>query len=115
MEYHFENIGDILKVSLAGHLAADSSEEFKNMMLERMKKHKQILLNLQQVGHVDSTGLGALVLVQQRQQHSQAGVIKLCCLQPRPKIIFNITRVSRIFDIFDTETAALESFSNHIT
>ncbi len=113
MEYHFENIGDVLKVSLAGHLAADCSEEFKNMMFERMKEHKRILLNLQKVVNVDSSGLGALVSVQQH-QHNQAGAIKLCCLQPRPKIIFDITRVSRIFDIFDTETAALESFS-HMT
>lgn len=114
MEYHFENIGDVLKVSLAGHLTTDCSEEFKNMMFERMKEHKRILLNFQKVGHVDSAGLGALVSVQQRQQHDQAGTIKLCCLQPRPKIIFDITRVSRIFEIFDTETAALESFS-HMT
>ena len=113
MEYHFENIGDVLKVSLAGHLAADCSEEFKNMMFERMKEHKRILLNLQKVVNVDSSGLGALVSVQQH-LHNQAGAIKLCCLQPRPNIIFDITRVSRIFDIFDTETAALESFS-HMT
>ncbi len=111
MEYHFENIGEVLKVSLNGHLTADCSEEFKKMMFERMKEHKRILLDLHQVGHVDSSGLGALVLVQQR-QHNQAGSIKLCCLQPRPKIIFDITRVSRIFDIFDTETAALEAFSH---
>ena len=78
------------------------------MMFERMKDYKRILLNLQKVAHEVSSGLGAQVSVQRR--HSQAGIIKRCCLLPRPKIIFDITGVSRIFDIYDTETAALDSF-----
>ena len=95
-----------MKVSPAGHLAADCSEEFKIMMIERMKEHKLILQNLQKEVDVDSPGLGAPVSVQQH-QHNQAGAIRLCCLQPCLEIIFGITGVSRIFD---TETAALESF-----
>ena len=59
--------------------------------------------------HVDSSGLGALVSVLQW-MNGNGGVIKLCCLQSRPKIVFDITKVYRIFDIYATEAEALASF-----
>lgn len=110
MEYHFETDGNVLKVSLSGRLVASCSQEFKDTMFERLKDHKRVLFNLKQMEHVDSSGLGALVSILQW-ENSNSGVIKLCCLQPRPKIVFDITKVYRIFEIFDTEEAAMESFS----
>ena len=110
MEYHFETDGNVLKVSLSGRLVASCSQEFKDTMFERLKDHKRVLFNLKQMEHVDSSGLGALVSILQW-ENSNSGVIKLCCLQPRPKIVFDITKVYRIFEIFDTEEAAMEAFS----
>jgi len=110
MEYHFETDGNVLKVSLSGRLVASCSEEFKTTMFDRLKDQKRVLFNLKQMEHVDSSGLGALVSILQW-ENSNSGVIKLCCLQPRPKIVFDITKVHRIFEIYDTEEAAMESFS----
>lgn len=110
MEYHFETEGDVLKVSLSGRLVASCSEEFKETMLERLKDFKRVVINLQEMSHVDSSGLGALVSILQW-MNTNSGVIKLCCLQPRPKIVFDITKVHRIFEIFNTEAEAMASFS----
>ena len=110
MEYRFETDGNVLKVYLSGRLVASCSEEFKETMLENLKDHKCVLFNLQKMEHVDSSGLGALVSILQW-ENTNAGTVKLCCLQPRPKIVFDITKVHRIFEIFDTEAAAMESFS----
>ena len=109
MEYHFETENDVLKVTLSGRLVASCSEEFKDTMFERLKDHKQVLFNLQKMEHVDSSGLGALVSILQW-ENTNGGTIKLCCLQPRPKIVFDITKVYRIFDIYATEAEALASF-----
>ena len=65
---------------------------------------------MQKMEHVDSSGLGALVSLLQW-MNSNGGTIKLCCLQPRPRIVFDITKVYRIFEIYDTEAAAMEAFS----
>lgn len=110
MEYRFETEGNILKVFLSGRLVASCSEEFKDAMFERLKESKQIVFNLQKMEHVDSSGLGALVSVLQW-VNSNGGALKLCCLQPRPKIVFDITKVYRIFEVYDTEQEALAAFS----
>ena len=109
MDYQFEMIGDVLKVSLDGRLVAACSEEFKETMFERVKDHKWILFDLTKMAHIDSSGLGSLVSILQR-VNSNGGVIKLACLQPRPRIVFDITKICRVFDIYDTVEEAVASF-----
>ena len=111
MEYQFEDADGVLKVSLVGRLVASCSEDFKDAMFERLRDSKRVLLNLQKMEHVDSSGLGALVSILQW-MNGNGGVIKLCCLQPRPRIVFDITKVCRIFDIYDTEADALAAFAS---
>ena len=109
MDYHFETVGDVLKVSLDGRLVAACSEEFKETMFERLKDQKSILFDLSKMVHIDSSGLGALVSILQR-VNSNGGVIKLACLQSRPRIVFEITKIYRVFDIYETVEDALNSF-----
>lgn len=111
MEYHFDEVGGILKVSPVGRLVASCSEDFKDAMFERLRDSKRVLFNLQKMEHVDSSGLGALVSILQW-MNSNGGVIKLCCLQPRPRIVFDITKVCRIFDIYETEADAMAAFAS---
>ena len=110
MEYQFETEGSVLKVALIGRLVASCSEEFKDTMFERLRDCRQVLFNLEKMEHVDSSGLGALVSILQW-MNSNSRIVKLCCLQPRPRIVFDITKVYRIFEIYDTEAEALAAFS----
>ena len=36
--------------------------------------------------------------------------MKLCCIHPELKVVFKITRLDQVFEIFDDEQAALDSF-----
>ena len=109
MEYNFEMVGDVFKVSLDGRLVAACAEEFKDTMFERLKDQKAVLFDLTKMAHIDSSGLGALVSILQR-VNSSGGVIKLACLQPRPRIVFDITKICRVFDIYNTVDEAIASF-----
>ena len=109
MDYHFEPIDNVMKVSLDGRLVAACSEEFKDTMMDRLKDQKSIIFDLKLMQHIDSSGLGALVSVLQW-VNANGGVIKLACLQPRPRIVFDITKVYRVFEIYDTVEDALASF-----
>ena len=111
MEYHFEADGNVLKVYLTGRLVASCSEEFKDAMFERLKDAKKVLFNLEKMEHVDSSGLGALVSILQW-MNTNGGTVKLCSIQPRPKIVFDITKVYRIFDIYDKEADAMSAFAS---
>ena len=110
MNYQFENVGNVMKVSLDGRLVASCSEEFKETMFDRLRDSKRVLMDLSKMAHIDSSGLGALVSVLQW-INSSGGSLKLAALQPRPKIVFDITKVYRVFDIYDTEEAALAAFN----
>ena len=109
MDYHFENVGDVLKVQLEGRLVASCTEEFKEAMFNRLGDAKNILFDLKGMSHIDSSGLGALVSLLQW-VNTNGDTLKIAGLQPRPKIVFDITKVSRIFDIYDTEEAAMAAF-----
>lgn len=109
MDYHFDEVGNVLKVSLEGRLVASCSEEFKEAMFHRLGNAKNVLFNLRGMTHIDSSGLGALVSLLQW-VNSNGGTLKIACLQSRPRIVFDLTKVCRIFDIYDSEEAALAAF-----
>jgi len=56
--------------------------------------------------YVDSTGLGAMVFILQKLS-DEGGRLALACLQPKPRIVFNITKAYKIFEIFDSVDAAI--------
>ena len=39
------------------------------------------------------------------------GICRLACLQPHPRIVFDITKVFRVFEIFDSVEEAEASFA----
>ena len=112
MNYNFENVGNVLKVTLDGRLVASCSEEFKDAMFERLRDSKRVVMDLRKMGHIDSSGLGALVSILQW-INSNGGTLKLFGLQSRPKIVFDITKVYRVFDIYNTEEEALAAFNTN--
>lgn len=109
MNYHCEVVGNVLKVVVDGRLVAACSESFKEGLFEQIKEHKNVLFDMSKMSHIDSSGLGALVSILQW-VNTRGGVVKLACVQPRPKIVFEITKVCRVFEIFDTLEEGLASF-----
>ena len=96
MELKFDKIGNVLKITVDGRLVAACSEEFKETVSGWLADNRFLLFDLSQMNHIDSSGLGALVYVLQK-ANAQDGSAKLACLQPRPRIVFDITKVYRSF------------------
>lgn len=71
---------------------------------------KNILLNLAEVPYLDSGGIGELVsaFVAVRRE---GGNVKLLNLTRRVRGILEIVKLITIFEVFDDEAAALESFA----
>lgn len=109
MQYRFDQIGDITKISLEGRLVAGHTDAFREAAIAGINNCPNLLLDLQAMEHIDSSGLGALVSLLQKAT-AAGGSVKLACLQPRPKIVFDITRVYRVFEIYDSVDAAIASF-----
>ena len=109
MEIEIEDKGDYSLVRLDGRFVASCSEELKEQVGKALEKRPNVLFDLEKMTHIDSSGLGALVSVLQKTK-SLGGTTRLACLQPHPRIVFDITKVFRVFEIFDDLESAMKSF-----
>jgi anti-sigma B factor antagonist len=90
-------------------LDAHNSGDLKTQMLNLFEEGKQqLVIDLQEVRFVDSSGLGALVSGF-KNASARNGNLKLCGLQPQVKSMFELTRLHRVFEIFPTAQEALAS------
>lgn len=69
----------------------------------------QIVLDMSEVSMVSSVFFGALIATTQALKPKN-GCIKLATLQPNVASAFAVTRLSRIFEIFDDTESAVQSF-----
>ena len=72
---------------------------------------KNILVDMTKVPFVDSTGIGFLVS-SQAAVSNEGGCLKLLSPNPRVREVLRITRLERVFEIFDDEETALSSFAS---
>jgi len=91
-------------------LDAHNSEELKTELNRLFAGgSKELIVDLKDVRFIDSSGLGVLVSGF-KNASSRQGSIKLSGLQTQVKSMFELTRLHRVFDIFQTVDDALESY-----
>jgi anti-sigma B factor antagonist len=91
-------------------VAGDETARFRTEMDELIAACKvNVILNLAEVDFIDSTGLGAMVVASGAAK-KLGGKIKLVNLNKRNVELMVITKLTTIFDIFDDEQDAVNSF-----
>jgi anti-sigma B factor antagonist len=70
---------------------------------------RKILLNLGDVSYIDSAGLGALISSYATVKR-EGGQLKLVNLTKRVQDLLAITKLITVFDTFDTEKEAIDSY-----
>lgn len=101
MPCEIEKDGRLLKVSISGRFVASVAPSVRDDILGQMAEGSNVLFDLSKMVHIDSSGLGVLVQVLQKAK-AGGGKVVLASLQPAPKIVFDITKVSRVFEIVPT-------------
>lgn len=91
----------LLKVDVDGRLVAAVAPELREEILSQMEEGTNVLFDLSGMVHIDSSGLGVLVQILQKAK-AGGGKVVLAALQSGPKIVFDITKVSRVFEIVPT-------------
>jgi anti-sigma B factor antagonist len=74
------------------------------------KGQKSVLLNLGDVNYIDSSGLGELVAAYTTAKN-QGTELKLLKLTKKVHDLLQLTKLYTVFDIYDDEAIAVESFS----
>ena len=82
-------------------------ERIKDLLSDGQRK---ILLNLGDVTYIDSAGLGALISSYTTMKR-EGGKLKLVNLTKRIQDLLAITKLITVFDTYDTEQEAIDSFA----
>ena len=97
-------------LDLSGKLAVGGSSELRERVnAETAAGHLQQLLNLKDVEYIDSTGLGTMVICHMALQKA-GGTLKLSNLNRRNLELVLLTKLSTVFQIFNEEQEAINSF-----
>lgn len=101
---------DVIVCSINGDIDINSSPDVRKTFTELTQdKEKKIVVNLKDVSYVDSSGLATLVEALKKTKN-YGGKIKLSNLTDKVKGLFEITKLEKIFDIYDTQEDAMNTF-----
>ena len=90
-------------------LDASNSGEFKRDIAPVLQANTKLVLDLNQLRFVDSSGLGAMLSCL-RQLTAKGGDLKLCGMSSQVRALFELVRMHRIFDIYSTREDAVKAF-----
>ncbi len=106
-------VGPVTVLDIVGRLTIDrGAERLKDKIHSLLAQERtRILLNLQDVPYIDSGGLGQLV-ASYGSVVKKAGTLKLLGVNSRNHDLLSITRLVTLFESFDAEDEAVQSFSD---
>jgi anti-sigma B factor antagonist len=111
LEIHEREREGIVILDLEGRITAGEEAGLLRDTLRRLAEggHNRLILNLEKVDYIDSTGLGALVMGYTTLRKA-GGTLKLLNLSRRNIELIVFTKLETVFEIFDDELDAVNSF-----
>jgi anti-sigma B factor antagonist len=111
MQAATRQIGEITIVDISGRIMlGEGNVMLREIMVDLLEKgHKHILLNLAEVTHVDSAGIGELVRTH-TSVRKQGGHVKLVSPSKKVHELLQMTMLSAVFDVQPDEPTAVRSF-----
>jgi anti-sigma B factor antagonist len=103
--------GDVTVLDLSGKITIGEGSVSLRSAIRRLIEEgkKKILLNLGQVSYVDSSGIGELVS-SFTTINREGGQLKLLNLTQKIQDLLAITKLLTVFDVYEDEATALNSF-----
>ncbi|MFQ6038164.1 MAG: STAS domain-containing protein [Candidatus Aminicenantales bacterium] len=75
---------------------------------------KNILLNFKDVEFIDSFGVGE-ILASYISTHNLGGKLKIAKISKKLYLVFQVTTLTKVLEIFDDEEVALQSFMKNMS
>ena len=103
--------GNYAILDLVGEVDAYTAGRFREIMLNVIEEgHKDVIVCMQNVQYIDSSGLGALVGGLKRVSEKKGRIVIVCDNQ-QVKKVFEITGLEKVFQIFAFEIDAIQAVS----
>jgi anti-sigma B factor antagonist len=112
MEDTLKDYGDVAILTISNdYLDASNAAEVREDILKQLDGRSRAILDLSHVTFLDSAGLGGLLSCL-RHIASAGGDLKLCGITEEVRVLFDLIRMQRLFDIFTTRDEAVLSFQS---
>jgi len=106
--YTTQDGNTIIVLTPAGRLDITTAWQFRLKLQECISKlSRHVVTDLGQVNFIDSSGLTSLV-AGMRDADKVKGSFRICNIQPECKLVFEVTMMDTVFEIFETQEEALE-------
>lgn len=101
---------NVLIIRLAGELDHHTAEQLKEQVEEKINKDgiRHILLNLEELTFMDSSGLG-VILGRYKRLKQLDGSMVICAISPSIYRLFELSGLFKILQIVDSEEQALKT------
>ena len=111
MDITERKVGNVNIVVLGGRLDILASKDLEEKLDPLLDADRVCLVvSLDQLDYISSSGLRVL-LASLKKVRKREGDIKLACVKPSVKEIFDIAGFSPLFSIYDVEDVAVEAFN----
>ena len=102
---------NIFIVKLSGEVDLYNANKLKDNIFTHLRNStaRKVIINLDEVTYIDSTGIGTLISVKQMISGVN-GELRLIHVTNSVKKIFELTKLNMLFKILDDEEAAIASF-----
>jgi anti-sigma B factor antagonist len=113
MQIEERTVGDVLILDVKGRITLGEGDELLKDKVNSLlnQGQKKIVLNLAGVPYIDSAGLGEIVRTYTTVSR-QGGNLKLLNLTKRITDLLAITKLLTVFETYDSENDAVQSFSS---
>lgn len=99
--------GDTISIGEIQELGAENCQAFRDRVYSALPSEcRNIVVDLSKTDYVDSCGLGALISLR-KMASSRQGTVRLVNPTPRVQLLFDVTRMHRLFEIVSQPTAVI--------
>jgi anti-sigma B factor antagonist len=112
MKIEMRTVRDVRILDCSGKITlGEGTMTVRNTVRDILKDNgKKIILNLANVNYIDSSGIGELVSTYTTVTNA-GGQLKLLNLTKKINELLQITKLLTVFQVFDSEEAAVASFN----
>ncbi len=101
---------DVVILDIAGEIDLYNAPEIKDIINGLIEEQKfNVIINLEKVTYIDSSGIGALISSLSNLKKYQGG-LKIINVYASVRKVFELTKLTSFFDIYNSEEEALVSF-----
>jgi anti-sigma B factor antagonist len=108
MQTSLRRSGNVVIVDVVGDIDLHNSPGLRKTLLETLRQAQRVVVNLEQVRYIDSSGIASLVEGLKESQSLKNRFI-LFGLSKAAREVLRLTRLINVFEVYETEQQALDA------